>query len=201
MAQVNCPNRSQTYNLPIVLNSGASLTERKETRDRPALGRLTRTMVSNFLPQRIVRQYTQYYKETGFEAFSERTMLRVLNECKASTRKSLQGLDYFAADGARAFDELEGLVLQLGELGRGKEWQVRYVKSLKVAKFYLKGDFKVSNRKCQEFQENWIMFFKQGDLISQMDGSMARKNRSDDRSTLTGKYTSVFALGIRFLSV
>ena len=80
MAQVNCPNRSQTYNLPIVLNSGASLTERKETRDRPALGRLTRTMVSNFLPQRIVRQYTQYYKETGFEAFSERTMLRVVNE-------------------------------------------------------------------------------------------------------------------------
>ena len=117
MAQVNFPNRSQTYNLPIVLNSGASLTERKETRDRPALGRLTRTMVSNFLPQRIVRQYTQYYKETGIEAFSERTMLRVLNECKSSTRKSLQGLDYFAADGARAFDGLEGLVLQMGELG------------------------------------------------------------------------------------
>ena len=158
-------------------------------------------VIRTMIPQRIVRQYTQYCKETGFEAFSERTMLRVLNECKASTRKSLQGLDYFAADGARAFDELEGLVLQLGELGRGKEWQVRYVKSLKVAKFYLKGDFKVSNRKCEEFQENWIMLFKQGDLISQMDGSMARKNRSDDRSTLTGKYTSVFALGIRFLSV
>ena len=25
------------------------------------------------------------------------------------------------------FDELEGFVLQLGELGLGKEWQVRYV--------------------------------------------------------------------------
>ena len=57
-------------------------------------------------------------------------MLRVLNECKASTRKSLQGLDYFAAEGARAFDELEDLVLQLGELVLRKEWQVRYVKSL-----------------------------------------------------------------------
>ena len=64
------------------------------------------------------------------------------------TRKSLQGLDYFAADGACAFDELEGFVLQLGDLGLGKEWQVRYVKSLKVAKFYLRGDFKVSNQKC-----------------------------------------------------
>ena len=88
-------------------------------------------VIRTMIPQRIVRQYTQYCKETGFEAFSERTMLRVLNECKASTRKSLQGLDYSAADGARAFDELEGLVLQLGELGLGKEWQVRYVKSLR----------------------------------------------------------------------
>lgn len=74
-------------------------------------------VIRTMIPQRIVRQYTQYCKETEFEAFSERTMLRVLNECKSSTRKSLQGLDYFAADGARAFDGLEGLVLQMGELG------------------------------------------------------------------------------------
>ena len=60
--------------------------------------------IRTMIPQRIVRQYTQYCKEPGFEAFSERTMLRVLNECKASTRKSLQGLDYFAANGARTFD-------------------------------------------------------------------------------------------------
>ena len=72
-------------------------------------------------------------------------MLRVLEECKASTRKSLQGLDYFAADGTRAFNELECLVHRLGELGFGKEWEVRYVKLLKAAKFYLKGDFRVSN--------------------------------------------------------
>ncbi|PFX27827.1 putative amine oxidase [copper-containing] [Stylophora pistillata] len=100
------------------------------------------SVIRTMIPQRIVRQYTQYYNETGFKTFSGRTMLRVLNECKVTTRKSLQGLDYFAAEGARAFDELEGLVLQLGELGLGKEWQVRYVKSLKEAKFYLKGDFR-----------------------------------------------------------
>ena len=35
-------------------------------------------------------------------------MLRVLAECKASVRKSFQGLDYFAADGARAFEDLQG---------------------------------------------------------------------------------------------
>ena len=98
-----------------------------------------RTMIS----QRIARQYTHYCQETGFKPFSERTMLRVLAECKASVRKSLQGLDYFAADGARAFEDLDNLVRHLGELGLGKEWEVQYVELLKTAKLYLKGDFKV----------------------------------------------------------
>ena len=97
------------------------------------------------IPQRITRQYTQYCHKTGFKAFSERTMLRVLDKWKASTRKSLQGLDYFAADGTRAFDELQSLVHRLGVLGLGKEWEVRYVKLLKAAKVYLKGNFRVSN--------------------------------------------------------
>ena len=33
-------------------------------------------------------------------------MLRILSECAASVRKSLQGLDYFAADGSKAFEDL-----------------------------------------------------------------------------------------------
>ena len=86
-------------------------------------------VIRTMIPQWIVCQYTQYCNETGLKEFSGRTMLRVLNECKTSTRKSLQGLDYFVAEGARAFDELEGLVLQLGKLGLGKEWQERYAKS------------------------------------------------------------------------
>ena len=58
--------------------------------------------------------------------------------------ESLQGLDYFVAEGVPAFNELEGLVLQLGELG----------KSCKVAKFYLRGNFRVSNQKFQEVQKD-----------------------------------------------
>lgn len=100
-------------------------------------------VIRTMIPQRIARQYTQYCHETGFKPFSERTMLRVLDECKASVRKSLQGLDYFVADGARAFEDLENLVRQLGELGLGKEWAVQHVELLKAAKLYLKGDFKV----------------------------------------------------------
>ena len=63
-------------------------------------------------------------------------MLRVLAECKASVRRSLEGLDYFAADGAR-------VVRQLGDLGLGNAWQVHHVELLKAAKSYIKGDFKV----------------------------------------------------------
>ena len=58
-------------------------------------------------------------------------------------RKSLQGLDYFAAEGARAFEDLESLVRQLSELGLGKESDAIDTQSLKTAKLYLKGDFKV----------------------------------------------------------
>ena len=70
-------------------------------------------------------------------------MRRVLSECSASVRKSLQGLDYFAAEGARAFDDLVALVRQIGELGSDKEWKTTVVQALITSKQYLKGDYKV----------------------------------------------------------
>ena len=101
-------------------------------------------VIRQMIPQRIVRQYTQYCQETNFKPFGERTMLRILSECSASVRKSLQGLDYFAAEGARAFDDLVGMVHQMSEnVAGGKEWEKRMTESLKASKLYLKGDFKV----------------------------------------------------------
>ena len=78
-------------------------------------------VIRMMIPERVVQQYTQYCLETNFKSFSETTMRRVLSECSASERKSLQGLDYFAAEGARAFDDLVALVRQIGELGSDKE--------------------------------------------------------------------------------
>ena len=82
------------------------------------------------IPERVIQQYTQYCLEINFKPFSETTMRRVLFECSASVRKSLQGLDYFAAEGARAFDDLVALVRQIGELGSGKEWETQLCKLL-----------------------------------------------------------------------
>lgn len=100
-------------------------------------------VIRTMIPQRIAQQYQQYCEESDFTPFSQRTMLRVLSECRASVRKSLQGLDYYAADGAQAFDTLLTLISQLSELGSGKEWEKRIADALKASKTYLKGDYKV----------------------------------------------------------
>ena len=71
-------------------------------------------------------------------------MLRMLSECSASVSKSLQGLDYFAAEGVREFDDLVGMVHHMSEnVAGGKEWEKGMTESLKASKLYLKGDFKV----------------------------------------------------------
>ena len=100
-------------------------------------------LIRLMIPQRVVQQYRQYCMETNFKPFSESTMLRVLSECSASVRKSLQGLVYFAAEGARSFDDLSVIVRQISRLGPGKEWETFIAQALKTDKLYLKGDFKV----------------------------------------------------------
>ena len=74
-------------------------------------------------------------------------MLRILSECSASVKKSFQGLDYYAAEGTRAFEDLMILVRKLNEWEIDMEWQTRTIESLKAAKLYLKGDFKVGLNK------------------------------------------------------
>ena len=73
-----------------------------------------------------------------------RTLYKVLHVCSASVRKSLQGLDYVSAQGAKAFEELESAAEKLGDdCGLGLSWAKEKKQQLKVAKRYLKGDFKV----------------------------------------------------------
>ena len=80
-------------------------------------------------------------------------MLRVLSECSASVRKSLRGLDYFAAEGARAFDDLAALVRKLSQLDPGKEWETPVGEGLKANKLYLKGDYKVMSSCFREMDK------------------------------------------------
>ena len=73
-------------------------------------------VIRTMVPQRIVAQYKLYCDENEFVPLSDRSLLRILDECSASVRKSLQGLDNFAADGGKAFDELLHLLDNLSSL-------------------------------------------------------------------------------------
>ena len=68
-------------------------------------------IVRTMIPQRIVMQYNQYCDETNFKPLRRSTLMQILGERNASVRMSLQGLDYFAAEGGRTFDDLAYNVL------------------------------------------------------------------------------------------
>lgn len=100
-------------------------------------------IIRTIIPQHIVKQYEQYCAEINFKPFSESTMLRILLECSASLRKSLQGLDYFAAEGARGFEDLSDVLGKTLALGASEDEVANLQESLRAGKQYLKGDYKV----------------------------------------------------------
>lgn len=99
----------------------------------------TPNVIRSMITQRIIDQYNQFCLKTNFSPFSPSTMLRILSSCTATVRKSLQGLDYFAAEGAKAFNDLLKLVARTGD----RQWVVRCEQALKEGKQYLKTDYKV----------------------------------------------------------
>ena len=100
-------------------------------------------MVRNMIPERIVQQYQAYSKEENLTPLSRSALLRVLQLCPASTRKSLQGKDYISLVGAQAFDNLESVAERLGEMDMGMSWAKERKGQLKKCKRYLKSDYKV----------------------------------------------------------
>ena len=59
----------------------------------------TPNVIRNMIPSTIIKQYIAYCEETSFPHLSESSLRRILDVCPASTRRSLQGLDYFTANG------------------------------------------------------------------------------------------------------
>ena len=55
-----------------------------------------------------------------------------------------QVLDYFAADGLKAFEDLAEVVKGLPTVGLEQEWKHDVQDSLKAAKIYLNRDYKVN---------------------------------------------------------
>lgn len=102
-------------------------------------------IIRSMIPERIVSQYQTYAAESNFVPMSRSSLLRILDVCSASTRKSLQGLDYITAAGTEAFDSLENVLDRVEKLMTNiRTSDVKQLKeSLKVTKRYLKNDYKV----------------------------------------------------------
>lgn len=104
----------------------------------------TPNVIRNMIPERIVMQYTKYCEEVGFQPFGRTTMLTILANCSATVRKSLQGIDYIAAEGSQGFDDLCHVVNRLEECGKLRRDVAEHcISCLKNGKQYLKSDYKV----------------------------------------------------------
>ncbi|PFX14753.1 hypothetical protein AWC38_SpisGene21066 [Stylophora pistillata] len=88
----------------------------------------------------MIEQYLEYCKEQCHEPLSRSTMFKILEIREASQRKSLQGLDNTAADGAAGFQTLETLVETLEKGGMEMQWCLYVRHKLQDAKRYLKTD-------------------------------------------------------------
>lgn len=67
-------------------------------------------------------------------------MYKILTDCSASVRQSMEGLDYYISEGSRAFTDLTETVEQLDLTLDEKK---KTLDNLVVAKHYLKTDYKV----------------------------------------------------------
>ncbi|CAB4030066.1 Hypothetical predicted protein, partial [Paramuricea clavata] len=85
------------------------------TKETIKVPNVIRTMVR----AQIATQYINYCEQLGFKPLSHSSLLLILNVCAASSRKSLQGLDYISSAGAEAFDDLCGVAETLGDVGQG----------------------------------------------------------------------------------
>ena len=72
-----------------------------------------RTLISS----RVIEQCAAYCKEEAFEPAGEGLLYEILHVCSASMQKSFQSLDNVTAADARAFQNLEGVVLTLEQNG------------------------------------------------------------------------------------
>lgn len=76
-------------------------------------------VIHMMVPESIVKQYFAYSSESGFTTLSRTILLRILNVCSASVRKSLQGLYYISCASSQAFKDVHDVVNRLGDLFMG----------------------------------------------------------------------------------
>ncbi|CAF4725241.1 unnamed protein product, partial [Rotaria sp. Silwood2] len=92
---------------------------------------------------------------SDFEPLGESSLFTILETCKASTRKSLQGINYFAAEGGEAFDGIKNMIEEKATLSSNSD---RLIENLKRARFYLKSDYKVHVTRSSDIADHCCIY-------------------------------------------
>ncbi|XP_076084450.1 uncharacterized protein LOC143055196 [Mytilus galloprovincialis] len=99
------------------------------------------TVIRSLTPSSIISQYVALCNEENVKPLGSSTLYKILDECSAVVRKSVEGLDNFIMEGCKGFDELDKVIKRL-------ELPTEEVKclllGLQKAKTYLKSGLKVS---------------------------------------------------------
>ncbi|CAG2235098.1 unnamed protein product [Mytilus edulis] len=66
----------------------------------------TPNVIRSIAPATIIRQYTQLCEDENIQRLGTSTMYKILTDCSASVRQSMEGLDYYISEGSRAFTDL-----------------------------------------------------------------------------------------------
>ena len=112
--------------------------------------------IRNVGATRIVDQYLTYCEETckDFEPVSKNSLFTIRDTCKASTRKSLQGVNYFTAEAGEAFN---GIIKMIEDRDAISSESKRLIDNLKRARFYLKPDYKVHVTRSSNIADHCVV--------------------------------------------
>lgn len=101
-------------------------------------------IILNSIRSHVIDQYLSYCDETLFQdKASYSSYMRILHSVGPTVRRSMKGLDNYAADGSKAIETLQKAAELFCRLGKGKCWLDNICRVLSTSKQYLKLEYKV----------------------------------------------------------
>ncbi|CAC5391746.1 unnamed protein product [Mytilus coruscus] len=70
-------------------------------------------LIRSLAPSSLVNQYIKFCDSENVGHLGRSTMYKILNDCAASVRKCVEGLDYYVAEGGKAFQDLVIIIEKL----------------------------------------------------------------------------------------
>ncbi|XP_061190254.1 uncharacterized protein LOC133198128 [Saccostrea echinata] len=113
------------------------------------------SVIRSLTPTSVIQQYIALCKEENVKPLGTSTMYKLLDDCSAMLRRSVEGLDNFVMDGCRAFQELES-TLDCSQLPQSALIHLR--EGLRHAKRYLKSEFKMHVEKESSVPDHCISY-------------------------------------------